>query len=99
MPIQDFSLIEAATNPVRAYIGKITERKHKQALYDFKESVEGAWFWTTKEEAESVRQFLSEVGIKVYLPSGNCAPCTDFCVEPRPEGGFAISCEHPSVLN
>ena len=94
MPIQDFSIVEAAIDPVRAYIGKITEREHKQTLYDFKESAQGAWHWTTKEEAECVCRQLSEVGIEVHLPSGNCTPCTNFCVEPHPEEGFAISCEN-----
>jgi hypothetical protein len=83
---------------MRLYIHKIT--KHAEELkpdtYDFTNSIEGAWFWTTLESAERAQHFFShESGITINPPFGGSAPCTDFRVEPRPQGGFAISCEHP----
>ncbi len=63
--------------------------------YGFTESVERALFWDTSESAELDRSKIDSGGITVKSRDGRIAYCTDFRVEPRPQGGFAISCEHP----
>jgi hypothetical protein len=83
---------------MRLYIHKITKHgeEFKPDIYDFTKSIEGAWFWTTPESAERAQHFFShEGGITIRPPFGPSAACTDFRVEPRPQGGFAVSCEHP----
>jgi hypothetical protein len=84
---------------VRLYIYKITkhEETQKPDTYDFTKSIDGAWHWLTREPADLACSYLSEGGITIEVPYslGNNAPCTEFRVEQRPQGGFAISCEHP----
>jgi hypothetical protein len=60
--------------------------------FEFIHAMENAWFWKTKEAAQ--RAFAIWQGISVQA-SAIAAACTDFRFEPRPQGGFVISCEHP----
>lgn len=55
----------------------------------------GARHWTTKDAAERAQRTFVQSGITVKAPWAQEAPCIDFQVEPRADGGFAISCEHP----
>jgi len=83
---------------MRLYIYKITsyaDDEQKPDTYDFVKSIKGALHWATQGQAEQVRRLFEDSGIIIYPPLGGNAPCTDFRVETRPEGGFAISCEHP----
>jgi len=82
---------------MRLYIDKITSHADEQKpdTYDFTKSIKGAWQWTTQGQAEQAQRLFEDIGIVIYPPLGGNAPCTDFRVETRPEGGFAISCEHP----
>lgn len=86
---------------MRLYIYKITKNADelKPDTFAFKMSMENAWFWTTRESADRAWRLFSGIGgINVKSPHeiGRTAPCTDFFIEPRPEGGFVISCEYPS---
>ncbi len=65
--------------------------------YTFTKSSQSAWFWDTRESAELARSMIFSGGITVKTLDGMIAYCTDFRVESRSEGGFAISCEHPSA--
>ena len=84
---------------MRLYIAKITPPDQEKisprphTTYDFTKFIECAWYWDSKEEAQRVISFTGY--IMVNQPAGNSAYCTDFQVEARPQGGFAISCDHP----
>ena len=87
---------------MRLYIAKITppdqeirKKSHHDAhtTYEFTKFIKCAWCWDPEEEAQRVSHSLG--GIVVNSTSGNRAYCTDFQVEARPQGGFAISCDHP----
>jgi hypothetical protein len=85
---------------MRRYIHQITNRAHEnKPTYDFTKSIEGAWHWTTRESVESDLHVISIAngGITVESPDGigKSSPCTDFRIESRPQGGFAISCDNP----
>jgi hypothetical protein len=82
---------------MRVYIHKITKRALEQEpdLFDFTSAIRSAWYWPTKEDAERASRVFSEIGIRIELSVGECGQCSDYRVEQRPEGGFAVSCEHP----
>jgi hypothetical protein len=84
---------------MRLYIYEITSHADEQKpdTYDFTTSIAGAWHWATQGQAEQARRLFEDIGIIIHPSLGASAPCTDFRVERRPEGGFAISCEHPFV--
>jgi hypothetical protein len=83
---------------MRLYIYKIT-RGDKCPIYHFTRTIETAWFWDTRERVDEVCRATSHDGITIEPTLGMSTPCTDFRVEPRPQGGFAISCEHPFASN
>jgi hypothetical protein len=82
---------------MRLYIYTITSHDDKPTTYEFTKFKEGAWHWDMRESAERALDMIlnGSGGITVKAPDGRCDCCTDFRVEPRPQGGFAISCEHP----
>lgn len=83
---------------MRLYIYKITQcaEEQKPFTYDFTKTIESAWVWTTREQAERTRRSIEETGgITVSIPFQPGVSCTDFRVEAKPQGGFAMSCEHP----
>lgn len=67
--------------------------------YEFVRGSEAALFWNSKSQVEQVCRFIAEDGITAAQPfSPLRQPCSDFQVETRPLGGFAISCEVPVSL-
>lgn len=88
--------IAGAKLGMRLYIHKIVQHveTRKPTTFEFRKAIEIAWFWKTREAAE--RALLIWKGISVQGPFGRMSDCTDFRIEPRPRGGFVISCEHPS---
>ena len=80
---------------MRLYIHRIVPdvENRKPTTFAFIKTIEVAWFWKTREAAERALRIWQ--GILVQLPIGHAA-CTEFRIEPRPKGGFVISCEHPS---
>jgi hypothetical protein len=61
--------------------------------YEFTKSIEKAHHWETAQIAETRVKAMVERG-PIFVGS---AKCTCFRVEALPQGGFAISCEHPSA--
>lgn len=83
---------------MRLYISNIKkQRDQRPDIYDFAKSIAGSWFWTTKCSAEYAKRVFGITGIWAAPPFGTGNLCTEFEIEARPEGGFAISCEYPSV--
>lgn len=70
----------------------------KPETYEFTKNIEGAWHTSPIEHANRICYLLSferEITVKNPNGLGQSALCTDFRIEERPQGGFAISCEHP----
>ena len=64
--------------------------------YEFVGTNEAALYWNSKSWVEQVCRIIAQEGITVERPlSRGPQPCSDFQVEPRPLGGFVISCEVP----
>lgn len=64
--------------------------------YEFVRGSEHSLFWNSKSWVEQVCRVIAQEGITVAQPfSAVRQPCSDFQVETRPLGGFAISCEVP----
>lgn len=84
---------------MRLYIGHISssDQRKPEFKYDFTESIEDSWQWDKKESAELQLTMILTCGIAAESPGPfrKSAQCTAFQIEPRPQGGFAISCEHP----
>ena len=81
---------------MRLYIRAINHGENHDT-YEWTSAIEAAWDWSTKEETINKCRVIEQGGITVKSPVefGKIGLCTDFRVEPRPQGGFAISCEHP----
>jgi hypothetical protein len=79
---------------MRLFIFKITYGEWCPT-YDFTRTARTAWFWSARDEAGRACRLISRSGITINLTHGNPLHCADFRVEERPQGGFAISCEHP----
>jgi hypothetical protein len=88
----DFVSIENKVMRVFIYQVKQNWEAGEPTSFEFIHAMESAWFWRTKEAAQ--RAFAIWQGITVQA-SAIAAACTDFRFEPRPQGGFVISCEHP----
>jgi len=83
---------------MRLYIHTTTKNvDQREPTYTLTKAIEGAWHWTTLESADRICRFLSQTGITINVQNGfgDSVYCTDYRVESRPQGGFAISCEHP----
>ena len=64
--------------------------------YEFARGSEAALYWNSKSWVERVCRIIEQEGITIAKPfSTERQPCTGFQVEPRPLGGFIISCEVP----
>jgi hypothetical protein len=77
---------------MRGYIRKIentTDDSGTRQQFTFNDSIESAWYWHTKEDAEI------EIPRLVVMHE-NGKECSDFRVEKKREGEFVISCEVPS---
>jgi hypothetical protein len=87
--------VRCYSRAMRLYIHRIVPdvEQHKPTTFAFIKAIEVAWFWKTREAAERALRIWQ--GILVQLPLGPAVACTDFRIEPRPQGGFVISCEHP----
>ena len=83
---------------MRLYISNVTNGV-RCPTYDFAKPIEAAMFWNTREWVTRVCDAISSDGITINPPFANSAPCTDFRIEPRPQGGFVISCEYPVTSN
>lgn len=79
---------------MRVFIFKIVYGERRPG-YEFTKTAGPAWRWDTREQADQACRLISHDGITIAPPFGSGAPCTDFRAEERPQGGFAISCEHP----
>lgn len=65
-------------------------------VYEFVGTSESALFWNSQRWVKQVCRVIAQEGITIATPSSaECQPCSDFQVEPRPLGGFVISCEVP----
>jgi hypothetical protein len=77
---------------MRGYISEITMRGDgSKRDVKFTKAIKNAEFSRTTASAERVCAGLRFTVNSPFNPSE--VPCTDFRVEPRPDGGFAISCE------
>lgn len=64
--------------------------------YEFVGTSDAALYWNSKHWVDQVRRVIAQEGISIATPfSAERQPCSDFQVEPRPLGGFVISCEVP----
>jgi hypothetical protein len=64
--------------------------------YEFVRGTDAALYWNSKSWVEQVCRIIVQEGIAITLPfAAERQPCCDFQVEPRPLGGFVISCEVP----
>jgi hypothetical protein len=64
--------------------------------YEFVETSDAALCWNSQRWVEQVCRLIAEEGITIARPfSREAQLCSNFQVEPRPLGGFAISCEVP----
>ena len=81
---------------MRLYI-KTINHGDTHDTFTWTSAIEGAWHWNTKEETINKCRVIEQGGITVRSPIdfGKDGICTAFHVESRPQGGFAISCEHP----
>jgi hypothetical protein len=75
---------------MRLYIQQVTQHSQGKEPTTFRlaESIDNAWFWRTQEDAERALSVWN--GIKTTKDG---TECSDVKVEPRPNGGFVISCE------
>ena len=83
---------------MRLYIRKSTNGP-RCPEYEFAKSIEAALYWDTgqREWVDRVFDLISHEGITVNQPFGRgMMPCSDFRIEPRPQGGLVISCEVPA---
>jgi hypothetical protein len=84
---------------MRLYIRGIIEKAKKPMTLDFTDSIENSLALKPKGYAERIIHLIFNDlgGINVKSPdgTGRSAFCADPRVEPRPQGGFAISCIHP----
>jgi hypothetical protein len=82
---------------MRLYI-KTIDHGNTHDTYAWTSAIEGAWNWDTKEQATLARRVIVDWGgitVKSPIECGKSGLCADFRVESRPQGGFAVSCEHP----
>jgi hypothetical protein len=87
---------------MRVFIHKITYRwnEGRPPLYDFTASAKSSWRWETRAQAEQARRIFEQVGgIVIEQPFVERLFCEDYRVEPRPQGGFGISCIHPVAVS
>jgi hypothetical protein len=64
--------------------------------YEFVRGSEAALFWNSRTWVEQVCRVIVQEGITIARPfSPERQPCSDFRAEPRPLGGFVISCDVP----
>jgi hypothetical protein len=79
---------------MRLYIRTITHENNRDS-YVFTKMIEGGWNWNTYQDAESYLRWTVACGETIcHSPFTKVSGvCSDFRVEPRPQGGFAISCE------
>jgi len=64
--------------------------------YQFVGTSDAALFWNSERWVDQVCRAIAQEGITIAPPfSREPQPCSDFQVEPRPLGGFVISCEVP----
>lgn len=79
---------------MRLYVHAVTNGVERPT-YTFAPLIKQAREYT-KALADCVCQdFLARGGPAVVGPYGRSVLCTDFRIEPHPDGGFAISCENP----
>lgn len=81
---------------MRRYICTIT-RENNHDNYVYTKTIEDAHHWETEKLAEDYLRFVLASGETIFHPpfSKVGGVCTDFRIEPQPQGGFAISCEQP----
>jgi hypothetical protein len=82
---------------MRLFIKEIA-REANHNTFTWTSAIEGAWNWDAEGQADRfLRWTLGWGGIAAKSPTefGKIGLCTDFRVEPRPQGGFAVSCEYP----
>lgn len=66
------------------------------AEYEFVGASDAALYWDSERWVEKVCRLIAEEGVTIARPfSREAQPCSGFQVEPRPLGGFVISCEVP----
>ena len=73
-------------------------RGENHDTFTWTSAVEGAWTWGAEGQADRFLRWTlgwGAITVKSPIQFGKIGLCTDFRVEPRPQGGFAVSCEHP----
>jgi len=86
---------------MRIYIRSIkTNEGNDFPTFEFCKRIEAAMHWDTRERAGHMVS-SERGGITVKAPDGaeRTAHISDFKIEERPQGGFAISCEDPFSIN
>ena len=73
---------------------------HPKHQNERRQRIEAAMHWDTRERAGHMVS-SERGGITVKAPDGTerTAHISDFKIEERPQGGFAISCEDPFSIN
>lgn len=81
---------------MRLYI-KTISRGNNHDTFQWTSAIGGAWNWNVPEQPGRLCCWIvGWGGIFVKSPvAGASGFCTEFRIEPRPQGGFAVSCEHP----
>jgi hypothetical protein len=82
---------------MRLFIKEI-RRVDNHDTFTWTSAIEGAWNWDAEGQATRYLRWIlgwGEITVKSPTEFGKASPCTDFRVEPRPQGGFALSCKHP----
>jgi hypothetical protein len=82
---------------MRLYI-KTIEHGDTHDIFTWTPAIEGGWNWRVQERAGRFCCWILGWGgitVKSPIEFGKVGVCADFRVEPRPQGGFVVSCEHP----
>jgi hypothetical protein len=91
VPPKSFSKKNLKEKAMRLYIKALEHVREKGTInYEFAPDNDGARFWPTVGIAEGIRDQIVLAGGTIVTAKGISS---DFRVEPRPLGGFVVSCE------
>jgi hypothetical protein len=84
----------------KGYISRWESRKAPETHildYWFTSNPNSAWYWETKEEAESDCRVIFNRGIEIPSSLGGTYMCRDFKVDERKTNEFVVFCEAPFI--